>query len=92
MSLSKEEIRTKILEFLKTNFFLDIHAAPVADSDSFLEKGIIDSTGVLEVINFLQTDFGIEVLDSELLPENIDSISNLVSYILKKLENSTNQV
>jgi acyl carrier protein len=72
MNLSNEEIRSKILEFLKTNFFLDTKATPLKDSDSFLQKGIIDSTGVLEVINFLQTDFGIEVLDSELLPENID--------------------
>ncbi len=84
MNLSKEEIRAKILEFLKTNFFLDTRATPIADSDSFLEKGIIDSTGVLEVINFLRNDFGIEVLDSELLPENIDSVGNIVSYIARE--------
>jgi len=84
MNLSKEEIRSKTLEFLKTNFFLDTYAVSFTDSDSFLEKGIIDSAGVLKVTNFLQTNFGIEVLDSELLPENIDSVSNVVSYVLKK--------
>lgn len=84
MSFLKEEIRSKILEFLANDFFLDINATPIGDSDSFMEKGIVDSTGVLEVINFLQTEFGIEVLDSELLPENIDSVGNIVSYILKK--------
>jgi acyl carrier protein len=84
MVLSKDEIRLRIIDFLKTNFFLDTQANALKDSDSFLEKGIIDSTGVLEVINFIQSDFGIEVLDSEILPENIDSIGSIVSYVLRK--------
>jgi acyl carrier protein len=86
MTLSETEIRSKIFEFLKTNFFLDTIATPITDMDSFLEKGIIDSTGVLEVINFIQNDFGVEVLDEEILPENIDSVSNIVSYLARKMQ------
>jgi acyl carrier protein len=84
MPLSEAEIDLKIRAFLKDNFYIDTLTPPLLDTDSFLEKGVIDSTGVLEVINFIQNEFGFEVLDSEILPENIDSIKNISSYILKK--------
>ena len=84
MDISKEEVKTKIKRFIRSTFLLNNPTCEFADEDSFMEKGIIDSTGVLEVINFLQTDFGIEVLDSEVLPENIDSVSNIASYVSRK--------
>ena len=55
------------------------------DTDSFLENGIIDSTGVLELVSFLEEKFGIEVADEELIPENLDSITNVVNYLQRKL-------
>lgn len=54
------------------------------DDTSFLETGIIDSTGVLELISFVQKKYGISVNDEELLPENFDSIARLATYIEKK--------
>jgi acyl carrier protein len=57
------------------------------DDVSFLEKGIIDSTGVLELVSFVEDKFGITVEDEELIPENFDSVSNLASYISKKINN-----
>lgn len=56
-----------------------------SDDDSFLEKRIIDSTGVLELVSFLESTYGIEVKDEELLPENLDSINNLARYLEGKL-------
>ena len=56
-----------------------------SDEDSFLEKRIIDSTGVLELVSFLESTYGIEVKDEELLPENLDSINNLARYLGGKL-------
>ncbi len=84
MSLTDSDIRIKLLAFLKDNFYIDTLTPPITDADSFLEKGIVDSTGVLEVINFIQEGFGVEVLDPEILPENLDSISNIVSYVSRK--------
>jgi acyl carrier protein len=84
MPFSETEIRSKTLDFLQSNFFIDIQSNPLADTDSFLAKGIIDSTGVLEVINFIQSDFGVEMPDSEILPENLDSVTGIVSYVLRK--------
>ena len=50
-----------------------------------MDNGIIDSLGVLELVSFIEDSFGIEVKDEELIPENLDSISNLLRYIEKKL-------
>ena len=57
-----------------------------SDDDSFLEKGIIDSTGVLELVSYLETSYGIQVKDDELLPENLDSINRLVRFLNHKLQ------
>jgi acyl carrier protein len=55
------------------------------DSDSFLEHGIVDSTGVLELVAFLQETYGIVVEDEELIPENLDSLANIAAYVSHKL-------
>ena len=62
---------------------VDIRGAIYAD-DSFLEMGIIDSTGVLELIAHVESTYGVKIEDDELLPENLDSIDSLVSFISRK--------
>jgi acyl carrier protein len=57
------------------------------DDVSFLEKGIIDSTGVLELVTFVEDKFGVRVEDEELIPDNFDSLSKLSSFISNKLNN-----
>jgi acyl carrier protein len=74
---------TRIREYISENFLFG-DAGQLGIEDSFLDKGIIDSTGILEIIMFLEEQFGIKVADSEMLPENLDSISNLVRFIGKK--------
>jgi acyl carrier protein len=54
---------------------------------SLLEKGIIDSTGVLELVSFLEDRFSVSVEDEELVPENFDSLSRLAAYVSKKMDN-----
>jgi acyl carrier protein len=56
----------------------------LADSDSLLSKGIIDSTGVLELVGFLEENYRIAVEENELVPDNLDSIDNLAKYIQNK--------
>jgi acyl carrier protein len=56
----------------------------IDEGTSFLDTGLIDSTGVLELVDFLEEQFGIAVEDSELVPENLDSISNLSRYLVSK--------
>jgi acyl carrier protein len=73
----------RIRQFITTNFYV-ADPAKLADDASFLDQGIIDSTGVLEVVGFLEENFGIVVGDNEMLPENLDSVQNLTAFVERK--------
>lgn len=79
------DITQTLREFVQENFLFG-EDATFANDDSFLEQGIIDSTGVLELVTFLEEQFEIAVEDDELVPENLDSIDNLVRFITSKRE------
>lgn len=76
----KKTIRQYILE----NFLFTEDESVLKDSDSFLETGIIDSTGVLEIILFIEETFGVKVNDNEMFPANLDSVDNLADFIQRK--------
>jgi acyl carrier protein len=80
------EEKTKIRQFIIENFLFG-NADGLNDDTSFLEEGIIDSTGVLELITFLEEEFSIKVEDAELIPENLDSMNNVDSFLQKKVQN-----
>ncbi|MGX5831776.1 acyl carrier protein [Mesorhizobium sp. 43Arga] len=74
----------QIRNFLVSNFYVSDVKALMNDT-SLLDQGIVDSTGVLEIIGFIEETFGITVEDSELLPENLDSIQGIEQYIIRKM-------
>ena len=84
--LMTQDLSVKIRNFIIENFLFGDSSNGLKDTDSFLENGIIDSTGVLELVSFLEENFGVEVADEELIPENLDSILNVVSYLQRKLK------
>ena len=73
----------QVRNFAVSNFLFG-DQSKLQDETSFLDSGIIDSTGILEVITFLEETFEIKVNDDELLPENLDSVNNIVRFIAKK--------
>lgn len=77
-------MRDAVRDFIFKNFLFDDNAEALNDSDSFLEKGIIDSTGMLELVAFIEEKFGIRIEDDELVPENLDSVERLVQFISRK--------
>lgn len=77
-------IEEKLRGFILDNFLFTDDQSALSSEDSFMEKGIIDSTGILEVIFFLKEEFDVQVEDDEMVPENLDSVNNLVAYIDKK--------
>lgn len=83
MSDIKETIRGFIVE----NFLFG-DAGELNDETSFLNDGIIDSTGILELVDYIEENFGIKVEDDELVPENLDSIKNLEVYITQKTQSA----
>ena len=78
------EYKQVIREFIVENFLFG-ESNGLADDTSFLDEGIIDSTGVLELVTFLEEKFSIAVADDELVPENLDSINNVENYLLRKV-------
>ena len=80
-----EEIKLKVRNFVVDNFLFG-NANGLADDTSFLEAGILDSTGVLEVVAFLEEQFGVRVDDDELTPEHLDSIANIGAFVSRKLQ------
>ena len=77
-------MRNKVRRFIFENFLFGEQDNSLGDDDSFLEKGVIDSTGVLELVTFLEESFEIKIADEELVPENLDSVNNLLTLINKK--------
>ena len=77
-------IKATVRDFINENYLFneDVH---LKDDTSFLDEGIIDSTGVLELIGFLEETFAITIEDDEMVPENLDSLSNIAAFIAKKM-------
>lgn len=84
-------IETAIRKFIEENFILEGNDH-LGTEDSLLEKGIIDSTGVLELVAFIEETFQFKVQDEELVPDNLDSIKNISQFIQSKLSYSETAV
>jgi acyl carrier protein len=83
------DIKEKLRNFIIENFMFGSKDASLGDDDSFLDEGIIDSTGVLEVVGFIEDEFGVEVSDGELVPDNFDSLNKLLSYVNGKVQTTS---
>ena len=79
------ETKGKIKTFIIENFLFGSEDG-LKDETSFLEEGIIDSTGILELVTFLEEEFSITIEDEELVPENLDSINNVTAFLERKIE------
>jgi acyl carrier protein len=77
-----------IRDFILTNLVFDDGAA-LGNDTSFLESGIIDSTGFLELIMFLESTYGIKIASEEMVPGNLDSINRAAQFLKRKLEEDT---
>ncbi len=82
--MEQTEIKKEVKGFITENFLLN-SKEQLDDMASFMETGVLDSTGILELIGFIEETFDIEVDDEEMIPENLDGIFNVVSYVQKKL-------
>ena len=80
-----EQIRQELRRFVVTNFLLGEDDAALDDDASFIEQGIVDSTGVLELVSFLEQRYAVKLDDEDLVPDNLDSIHNLLAFLERKL-------
>jgi len=80
MSSSKALVR----QFLSDHFLLDAEAQRYADSDSFMARHLLDSMGFMELVAFLEEQFGIQVEDGEIVPANLDSLDAIDAFVTRK--------
>jgi acyl carrier protein len=77
-------VKEQICQFLAENFLFSSNGFELGDDVSLLEEGVIDSTGVLELVMFVEESFGLQVPDEEIVPANFDTVNNLAAYIQRK--------
>ncbi len=75
---------TALRRFIIDNFMFGQEDPPLGAAESLLQRGIVDSTGVLELVGFLERHFGIDVLDHEIVPANLDSLDSLTRFVEAK--------
>lgn len=85
MALDTYSITPEIHDYISRNFLFSDKGFQYGNDASFLEEGIIDSLGIIELVAFVEKKFGISVADHELLPNNFDSVNKLSSFITSKL-------
>ncbi len=83
------QIKKQIREFIETSFLFREGRETLADDQSLLGEGLIDSTGILELVSYLETGLGVVVEDHEIVPENLDSISKIAAYVAAKTSAQT---
>jgi acyl carrier protein len=79
------EIERDVRAFITDNFLFRDDRQALADDESLLEAGLIDSMGILELVAFLEGRFGLHVADSEIVPANMDSVRSIAGYVTGKL-------
>jgi acyl carrier protein len=82
-------IETEIRQFLTDTFPLSAGGFTLAGGDSLIEAGVVDSTGVLELIEFIEERYGISIPDHDVLPENLDSVDAIVRYVGGRLNGTS---
>ena len=73
-------VRTKLREFIRGSFLVD----EFQDGDSFLATGLIDSLGMMQLVSFVESEFKISVKDTDLVPENFDSVANIAAFVARE--------
>ena len=77
-------IKPQVRQYILDNFILGSEGANFSDADSFLELHIVDSTGFLELIVFIEDTFGLKVADEDMVPDNLDSLDAIKAYVNRK--------
>jgi acyl carrier protein len=81
-----EQVEDKLRKYIADNILFSKKGYPYPDDASFLEKGIIDSTNIMELIMLIEEEFGVSTEDSEIVPDNFDSISKLAHFTKSKMD------
>lgn len=84
--MDSKDIRAKLLNFLQNNFLYNESAEEIDADESLIDKGYIDSTGIIGLVAFIEKAFNLTVYDQEIIPENFDTLNNILAYVNKKVD------
>ena len=79
-----ESLHDTIRRFILENYLFTDDVAQLGLDDSLLGRGIVDSTGMLEIILFIEEQLGVKVADTEMVPENLDSVNRIAAFVTSK--------
>jgi acyl carrier protein len=79
-----QHLKEPIRRFIETSFLFREERQGLVDDESLLGAGLIDSTGILELVSYIEAEFGIVVQDEEIIPENLDSVWQIAAYVDRK--------
>ena len=79
-----EDTKVEIRNFIIENFLFGDDSQPLADDMSLIDNDLVDSTGILELVGFLEQHFGVKVADADIVPANLDSIGNIARFVASK--------
>ena len=80
------DVNAEIRRFIEDNFIMGASAVTLRDGDSFLDHHVLDSTGFLELIGFLEENYAIVISDAEMIPDNLDSVDSIAQFLARKRE------
>jgi len=83
MEPQMQAIKTSVRQYIQDNFLMG-SAETYADDASFMDAQLLDSTGFLELVHFLEDSYGIKVKDEEMMPENLDSLDAVARFVMRK--------
>jgi acyl carrier protein len=86
--MTQQQVQESVLAFLRSEILYDQNRA-IGEDESFLQSGILDSTGILELIAFLEGKYGVKFLDTDLVADNFDSLKRVSKFMVDKTSNST---
>jgi acyl carrier protein len=78
------DIAGRVRGFIEDNFLYRTDQGELSDQESLLEAGLIDSTGILELVAYLESEFSLQMADDEIVPENLDSVTAIAAYVARK--------
>ncbi len=80
-----EDVQTRIAGFILSDLLFGDESRMPSPDESLVSSGIVDSTGILEIIEFIEAEFGVTVDDTETVPENLDGVARLADFVARKL-------
>lgn len=81
-----DAIKTELRAFIVENFLFGDDSTPLGDGQSLIDSDMVDSTGILELVSFLEERFGIALADADIVPANLDSIDRIAAFVERKRE------